>query len=48
MYDDFLHIDLPVGTSIIGFADDALVVCAAADIRFLELRINESLWRAKR
>ena len=28
MYDDFLRIDLPDGTSIIGFADDALVVCA--------------------
>ena len=28
MYDDFLRMDLPAGTSIIGFADDALVVCA--------------------
>ena len=26
MYDDFLRMDLPAGTSIIGFADDALVV----------------------
>ena len=26
MYDDFLPMDLPAGTSIIGFADDALVV----------------------
>ena len=40
--------NLPAGTSIIGFADDALVVCAADDVRILELRINESLWRAKR
>ena len=32
---------------IIGFADDALV-CDADDVRILELRINESLWRAKR
>ena len=48
MYDDFLRMDLPAGTSIIGFADDALVVCAADDLRILELRINESLWRAKR
>ena len=48
MYDDFLRMDLPTGASIIGFADDALVVCAADDVGILELRINESLWRAKR
>ena len=48
MYDDFLRMDLPAGTSIIGFADDALVVCAADDVRILELRINESLWLTKR
>ena len=40
--------DLPAGTSIIGFADDALVVYAAEDVRILELRIKGSLWRAKR
>ena len=40
--------DLPAGTSIIGFAYDALVVCAAVDGGILELRINENLWRAKR
>ena len=40
--------DLPAGTSIIGFADDALVVCATDDVGILQLRINESLWRAKR
>ena len=43
MYDDFLRMDLPAGTSIVGFADDKLVVCAADDVRILELRINESL-----
>ena len=48
MYDDFLRMDLPAGTSIIGFADDALVVCDADDIKILELRINDSLWWAKR
>ena len=48
MYVDFLRLDLPAGTSIIGFADDALVVCAAEDVKILELRMNESLWRAKR
>ena len=48
MYDDFLRMDLPAGTSIIGFADDALVVCAADDVTILELRINKSLCRAKR
>ena len=42
MYDDFLRMDLPAGTSIIGFADDALVVCAADDVKMLELRINDS------
>ena len=31
-----------------GFADDAIVVCAADDVKILELRINDSLWRAKR
>ena len=48
MYDDFLRMNLPAGTSIIGFADDALDVCAADDVKILELSINESLWRAKR
>ena len=48
MYDDFLRMDLPAGTSIVGIADDELVVCAADDVVILELRINESLWRAKR
>ena len=48
MYDDFLRLDLPAGTSIIGFADDALVVCATEDVGILELMINESLRRAKR
>ena len=47
MYDDFLRMDLSAGTSIIGFAIDALVVCAADDVGILELRINESLRRAK-
>ena len=48
MYDDFLRMYLPAGASIIGFADDALVVCAADEVKILELRINDSLWRAKR
>ena len=48
MYDDFLRMDLPAGTSIVDFADDALVVCTAIDVGILELRINESQWRAKR
>ena len=48
IYVDFLRMDLPAGTSIFGFADDALVVCAADDVGILELRINESLYRAKR
>ena len=48
MYDYFLRMDLPAGTSIIGFADVALVVCAADDVKILELRINDSLWRTKR
>ena len=48
IYVNFLHMDLPAGTSIIGFADDAFGVYAADDVRILELSINESLWRAKR
>ena len=48
MYGDFLRMDLPAGTSIVGFVDDALVVCTADDVGILELRINESLSRAKR
>ena len=47
MYDDFMRMDLPAGTSIIGFVYDALVVCAADDVRILGLRINESLCWAK-
>ena len=46
MYEEFLRMDLPVGTSVIGFAHDALVVCAAVDAGILKLRINESLWWA--
>ena len=46
-YDDFLRIGLPVGTKIIGFPGDAFV-CVAGDIWFLKLKINESLWEAKR
>ena len=45
MYDDFLRMDLLASMKIVGFADDALIVCAADDIRILELRINKSLWR---
>ena len=48
MYDDFLFMGLPAGTSIVGFADVALVVCVADDVGILKLRINESLCRAKR
>ena len=48
MYDDFLRMDISAGTNIIGFADDALVVCAADHVGILELRINESLRRAQR
>ena len=48
MYDDFLRMDLPAGTTIVGFADDAIVLCAADDVGILELRINVSLCRAKR
>ena len=36
IYDDFLPLELPIGTSIIGFADDGLVVCAAEDVKILE------------
>ena len=48
MYDDFMRMNLSAGTSIIGFADDALIVCAAEDVGSLELRINKSLWHTKR
>ena len=48
IYDDFLLLELPIGTSIIGFAYDGLVVCAAEDVKILELRIIESLRQAKR
>ena len=42
-YYGFLRIDLPAGTSIVGFADDALVVCAADNVGILKLRINDTL-----
>ena len=48
MYDDLLRMDLPAGTTIVKYADDALVVCAADDVRILELKSNQSLWRVKR
>ena len=48
MYDDLLRMDLPAVTSIIGFTDHALVVCAGDNVGILELRINDSLWWAKR
>ena len=48
MFGDFLRMDLPAGTGVIGFADDALVVSANEDVGILKLRINENLWRAKR
>ena len=48
MYDYFLRMDLPAGTCIVGFADVAFDVCTADDIGILELRINDSLRRAKR
>lgn len=47
-YDDFLKMDLPEATELVGFADDTLIVCAADNVDILELRINESLRRAKR
>ena len=48
MYDNFLRLELSVGTSIIGFVNYALVTWAAEDVGILELRINEILWQAKR
>ena len=48
MYDDFLPLDLLSGTSIISFADDALVVCAAEDVGVLELWIIENLCQKNR
>ena len=48
MYDDFLRKDLPAGMSVIGFADEVLVVCAADSVEIPELRINENLRRVKR
>ena len=36
MYNDFLRFDLPAVTNTIGIADDALVMCAAEDVRILE------------
>ena len=48
MYDDFLRMDLPAETSVISFADDALVVFAVENVGILKLRINESLWRVHR
>ena len=35
--------DLPAGTSIVGFADEVLVVCAADDVRILELQSKRFL-----
>ena len=41
MYDDSLHLELPSGTRTNGFADDALVVCAAEDVRAEALLVRD-------
>ncbi|CAH2019009.1 unnamed protein product [Acanthoscelides obtectus] len=48
MYDDFLRMELPEDTSIVGFADDAIMVSAAASVEVLGIKVNDSLSRAKR
>ena len=48
MYDEFLHIYIPNETRIIGFADNALVMCTTKDVEILKLKINDSLWLEKR
>ena len=44
---DFVRIDVTVRTQIIGFVEEALVVCVTEDVETLELRINESLQQVK-
>ena len=48
VYDDFLRMNLLAGTNIIGFTDDAFVMCAAKDVGTLELRINDMVGWADR
>lgn len=43
MYDDLLRLDLPEGTTIIGFADDVGIVVEARNTKLLELRTNDAL-----
>ena len=37
------QMDIRTGMSVNGFADDALIVCAAEDVGILKLRINKNL-----
>ena len=43
MYDDFLHLDLPIRMKNIGFAEDAIFVSAGEDAEILKLRVSESV-----
>lgn len=48
MYDSFLEMELPDNTKIIGFADDAMVICASKNTKDLEVVVNDSLERVYR
>lgn len=46
MYDGLLNLDLPVGSTTVGFADDVAVVVTARTTRTLEVLANETTRRA--
>ena len=48
MYEEFLQMYIPNETRIIGFADNALVMCVTKDVEILKLMISDSLWLEKR
>ena len=48
LYDDILNINLPNNTQLIGYADDTLIISHSDNIKVLELRVNEALFRVKR
>ena len=47
LYDDFLEMELPGKVTLIGFADDTIIICPENNLELLEMKVNKSLRRVK-
>ena len=47
LYEDFSEMKLPGKVTLIGFADDAIIICPENNLELLEMKVNESLRRVK-